>query len=328
MRTPRRTAFFQALCFAAAITCSPVGLAQSTTYPNKPIRLIVTFAAGSTTDIIARAISDKLSQSLGVPVVVENRAGASGTVGQRLVAEAAPDGYTLMVHSSSHTVSPSTFARLSFDTAADFAGITPLASTPNVLVVNPSKGWKNVRELVAAAKAKPGALNYASAGQGSATHLNAEKFKLAGGFFAVHIPFTGSAGAVNEVLAGRMDYYFSPISPVIGQIKEGRLQALAVGSPRRAAALPDVPTTAEAGLPGSEFNFWIGMMAPGKTPRDIVNKLNAEVIKAINTPEVKDRFTRLGAEAWTLSPQQFDDYIKAEIKSNADLVKAARLEIQ
>jgi tripartite-type tricarboxylate transporter receptor subunit TctC len=328
MKTQRRTALTHALGFAALMAISPVTQAQSAPYPNKPIRLVVTFAAGSTTDIIARAISDKLSQSLGVPVVVENRAGASGTVGQKLVADAAPDGYTLMVHSSSHTVSPSTFARLSFDTANDFAGITPLASTPNVLVVSPSKGWKSVRELVAAAKAKPGALNYASAGQGSATHLNAEKFKLAGGFFAVHIPFTGSAGAVNEVLAGRMDYYFSPISPVIGQIKEGRLQALAVGSPRRAAALPDVPTTAEAGLPGSEFNFWIGMMAPGKTPRDIVNKLNADVIKAINTPEVKDRFSRLGAEAWTLSPQQFDDYIKAEIKSNAELVKAARLEIQ
>jgi tripartite-type tricarboxylate transporter receptor subunit TctC len=328
MKKPRRTTLFQVICLAAAIAYSPLGHTQPSAYPNKPIRLIVTFAAGSTTDIIARAISDKLSQSLGIPVVVENRAGASGTVGQRFVAEAAPDGYTLMVHSSSHTVSPSTFSRLPFDTVTDFAGITPLAATPNVLVVNPSKGWKNVRELVAAAKAKPGALNYASAGQGSATHLNAEKFKLAGGFFAVHIPYTGSAGAVNEVLAGRMDYYFSPISPVIGQIKEGRLQALAVGSPSRAAALPDVPTTAEAGVPGSEFNFWIGMMAPGKTPRDIVNKLNTEVIKAINTPEVKERFTRLGAEAWTLTPQQFDDYIKAEIKSNANLVKAARLEIQ
>ncbi len=328
MKLPRRTALFQAVGLATLISFAPLAQAQPSAYPNKPIRLVVTFAAGSTTDIIARAISDKLSQSLGVPVVVENRAGASGTVGQRFVAEAAPDGYTLMVHSSSHTVSPSTFSRLPFDTVTDFAGITPLAATPNVLVVNPSKGWKNVRELVAAAKAKPGALNYASAGQGSATHLNAEKFKLAGGFFAVHIPYTGSAGAVNEVLAGRMDYYFSPISPVIGQIKEGRLQALAVGSPSRAAALPDVPTTAEAGVPGSEFNFWIGMMAPGKTPRDIVNKLNTEVIKAINTPEVKDRFTRLGAEAWTLTPQQFDDYIKAEIKSNADLVKAARLEIQ
>jgi tripartite-type tricarboxylate transporter receptor subunit TctC len=310
--------------------CS-TGLAQSaagTAYPNKPIRLVVTFAAGSTTDIIARAISDKLSQSLGVPVVVDNRAGASGTVGQKLVADAAPDGYTLMVHSSSHTVSPSTFSKLSFNTEVDFAGISPLAATPNVLVVNPSKGWKNVRELVAAAKAKPGSLNYASAGQGSATHLNAEKFKMAGDFFAVHIPFTGSAGAVNEVLAGRMDYYFSPISPVLGQIKEGRLQALAVGSPRRAAALPDVPTTAEAGLPGSEFNFWIGMMAPGKTPRDIVNKLNAEVLKALNSPDVKERFARLGAEAWTMSPEQFDSYIKAEIKSNASLVKAARLEVQ
>ena len=297
-------------------------------WPNKPIRVIVPFAAGSTTDIIARAISDKLGQSLGQPVVVENRAGASGTVGQALVASATPDGHTILIHSSSHTVSPSTFSKLPFDTERDFAGVTPLASTPNVLVVSPAKGWKSVGELVAAAKAKPGALNYASAGQGSATHLNAEKFKMAGNFFAVHIPFNGSAGAVNEVLAGRMDYYFSPITPVIGQIKNGQLQALAVGSSRRANALPDVPTTAEAGVAGSEFNFWIGMMAPAKTPRDIVNKLNAEVIKALNTPEVKDRFTRLGADAWTMSPEQFDTYIKAEIKSNAALVKAARLDVQ
>ena len=296
-------------------------------YPNKPIRVVVPFAAGSTTDIIARAIADKMGQGLGQPLVIENRAGASGTLGQAAVASAAADGYTLMIHSSSHTVSPSTFAKLPFDTAADFAGISPIASTPNVLVMAPSQGIKSVRELVAKAKANPGRLNYASAGPGSATHLNADKFKLAGGFFAVHIPFNGSAGAVTEVLAGRLDYYFSPITPVIGHIKEGRLLALAVGSPRRAAALPDVPTTAEAGVPGSEFNFWIGMMAPGKTPRDVVNRLNDELVKALATPEVKERFARLGADAWILKPEQFDAYIKEEIKSNAALVKAAGLAV-
>ncbi len=297
-------------------------------YPTKPIRVIVPFAAGSTTDIIARAISDKMSQSMGQTVLIENRAGASGTVGQAAVASAPADGYTVLVHSSSHTVSPSTFKKLSFDTSNDFAGVTPIASTPNVLVMSPTKGFKTVGDLVKFAKANPGKLNYASAGQGSATHLNAEKFKMAAGFFAVHIPFNGSAGAVNELLAGRMDYYFSPVAPVLAMIKEGRLSALAVGSQQRATALPDVPTTVEAGVKGSEFNFWIGMMTPAKTPRDIVNKLNAEVIKALNTPEVKERFARLGADAWTMRPEQFDDYIKAEIKTNADLVKAARLEVQ
>ncbi|MFO1244285.1 MAG: tripartite tricarboxylate transporter substrate binding protein [Ramlibacter sp.] len=323
MTFARRTAV-AALCLASL---TPLAALAQGAYPTKPIRVVVPFAAGSTTDIIARAIADKMGAGLGQPMVIENRGGASGTIGQAMVAQAAPDGYTLMIHSSSHTVSPSTFAKLPFDTEKDFAGISPIASTPNVLVMAPSRGIKSVKELVQAAKAKPGSLNYASAGQGSATHLNAEKFKMAGQFFAVHIPFTGSAGAVSEVMAGRLDYYFSPISPVIGHIKEGRLVALAVGSPRRAAALPDVPTTAEAGVPGSEFNFWIGMMAPGKTPRDIVNRLNDELVKALVSPEVKERFARLGADAWTLKPEQFDTYIRDEIKSNAALVKAAGLEV-
>jgi tripartite-type tricarboxylate transporter receptor subunit TctC len=181
---------------------------------------------------------------------------------------------------------------------------------------------------LAAARANPGKMNFASAGQGSATHLNAEKFKLAAKIDATNIPFKGSAEAVTEVMAGRVDYYFSPIAPVIGQIKNGQLLALAVGSPKRAAALPNVPTTAEAGVPGSEFNFWIGMFAPGKTPKEIVNRLNEEVVKALNTPEVKERFAALGADAWTLKPEQFDAYVRDEIKANAALVKAAGLEVK
>ena len=312
---------------AAALAMGTLGSAAFAqgAWPNKPIRVIVPFAAGSTTDIIARAIGDKMSASLGQQLVIDNRGGASGTIGQQAVANAEPDGYTIMIHSSSHTVSPSTFAKLPFDTLTAFAGVTPISSTPNALVISPSKGIKTLQELLAAAKAKPGSMNFASAGQGSATHLNAEKFRLAAGIQATNIPFKGSAEAVSEVLAGRVDYYFSPIAPVIGQIKNGQLLALAVGSPRRASALPDVPTTAEAGVPGSEFNFWIGMMVPAKTPRDIVNRLNAEVVKALATPEVKERFATLGADAWTLSPEQFDAYIKAEIASNLPLVKAAGL---
>lgn len=309
---------------ALAATLPGIVLAQAG-YPSKPIRVIVPFAAGSTTDIIARAITDKMGASLGQQLVVDNRAGASGTIGQGVVASAEPDGYTIMVHSSSHTVSPSTFAKLPFDTLTAFAGVTPISATPNVLVIAPSKNIKSVQALVAAAKSSPAGLNFASAGQGSATHLNAEKFKLAAGINATNIPFKGSAEAVNEVLAGRVDYYFSPIAPVIGQIKAGALVPLAVGSSRRASALPDVPTTAEAGVPGSEFNFWIGMMVPAKTPREIVNRLNAEVLKALATPEVKERFQQLGADAWTMSPEQFDAYIKAEVASNAMLVKAAGL---
>ena len=322
MKFNRRTAIATLACLL------PMAVAAQTAYPNKPIRVIVPFAAGSTTDIIARAIADKMGASMGQTLIIDNRAGASGTIGQAAVASAAPDGYTIMVHSSSHTVSPSTFAKLPFDTLADFAGITPISSTPNVLVIAPIKNIKTLAELLAAAKAKPGSMNFASAGQGSATHLNAEKFKMAAKIDALNIPFKGSAEAVTEVMSGRVDYYFSPIAPVIGQIKNGQLLALAVGSPKRAAALPNVPTTAEAGVPGSEFNFWIGMMAPSKTPRDIINRLNDEVVKALGTTEVKERFTTLGADAWTLKPEQFDTYIKEEIKTNALLVKAAGLEVQ
>ena len=322
MRFTRRAALASITCLA---TLSPLLASAQAAYPSKPIRVIVPFAAGSTTDIIARAIADKMGASMGQTLVIDNRGGASGTIGQAAAAMAAPDGYTIMIHSSSHTVSPSTFAKLPFDTNSDFAGVTPISSTPNVLVISPSKNIKTLKVLLATAKAKTGALNFASAGQGSATHLNAEKFKMAANIEATNIPFKGSAEAVTEVLAGRVDYYFSPIAPVIGQIKEGKLLALAVGSPKRSSALPDVPTTAEAGVPGSEFNFWIGMMAPAKTPRDIVNRLHDEVVKALATAEVKDRFAKLGADTWTMKPEQFDAYIKEEIVSNAKLVKAAGL---
>jgi tripartite-type tricarboxylate transporter receptor subunit TctC len=306
---------------------APFGALAQGGYPNKPIRVIVPFAAGSTTDIIARAITDKMGQSMGQQLVVDNRGGASGTIGQQAVASAAPDGYTIMIHSSSHTVSPHTFAKLPFDTEKDFAGVTPISSTPNVLVISPSKNIKTLQELLAYGRANPGKMNFASAGQGSATHLNAEKFKLAAKIDAVNVPFKGSAEAVTEVMSGRVDYYFSPIAPVIGQIRNNQLVPLAVGSPKRASALPNVPTTAEAGVPGSEFNFWIGMFVPAKTPREIVNRLHDEVVKALNTPEVKERFTTLGADAWTLKPEQFDAYVRDEIKSNAGLVKAAGLEV-
>jgi tripartite-type tricarboxylate transporter receptor subunit TctC len=262
---------------------------------------------------------------MGQALVIDNRGGASGTIGQQAVATSAPDGYTIMIHSSSHTVSPSTFAKLPFDTVNDFAAVTPISSTPNVLVMSPTKNIKTLQELLTAARAKAGGMNFASAGQGSATHLNAEKFKLAAKIEATNIPFKGSGEAVTEVISGRVDYYFSPIAPVIGQIRSGQLVALAVGSPKRASALPQVPTTAEAGVPGSEFNFWIGMMVPGKTPKDIVNRLHDEVVKALATPEVKERFVTLGADAWTMRPDQFDAYIRDEIKSNAVLVKAAGL---
>jgi len=314
----------------SAVTClalvAPMtAWSQQATYPTRPIRAIVPFTAGSTTDIIARAITDRLGKSLGQPVIVDNRGGAGGTIGAAAVAQAAPDGYTILIHSSSHTVNPSTYAKLPFDTLRDFTGVTPLATLPNVLVMAPSKNVRTISDLLALAKANPGSLNYASAGNGSATHLNAEKFRMQAGFEATHIPFKGSPEAVTEVMTGRVDYYFSPIAPVLQQIKGGNLVPVAVGSPRRSEALPDVPTTAEAGVPGSEFNFWIGVVAPAKTPREIVNRLHDEIEMVLASPEVKERFVQVGAEAWTMKPEQFDQYIKDELESNAQLVKAAGL---
>ena len=272
------------LSLGLALTLNTPPAPAQDSWPAKPIRVIVPFAAGSTTDIIARAVGDKVGANLGQTLVIENKGGASGTIGQAIVAQAPADGYTIMIHSSSHTVSPWTFAKLPFDTVKDFAAVSPIAALPNALVISPQKNLTSLKALVDAAKARPGSFNYASAGQGSATHLNAEKFRMAAGIDAVNVPFKGSADAVGEVISGRVDYYFSPIAPVIGQIQGGQLLALAVGSPKRASALPDVPTTAEAGVPGSEFNFWIGMMAPAKTPRAIANRLHDEVVKALASP--------------------------------------------
>ncbi|MCU0898596.1 MAG: tripartite tricarboxylate transporter substrate-binding protein, partial [Burkholderiales bacterium] len=234
-----------------------------------------------------------------------------------------PDGYTILVQSSSHTVNPFTFQTLPYDTQKEFSGVTPLAVLPNVLIISPTKGIKSVQELVAAAKAKPGSINYASAGSGSATHLNAEKFRLGAGFDGVHVPFKGSPEAITEVMTGRVDYYFSPVVSALPQIKDGKLLALAVGSPTRSSVLPDVPTTVEAGVPNSEYTFWVGMLVPAKTPREIVKKLHDEVQKAIASPEVKERFAKLGAEPMPMSPEQFDAFIRDEMVANEKLIKAA-----
>jgi tripartite-type tricarboxylate transporter receptor subunit TctC len=297
-------------------------------YPNKAIRIIVPFSAGSTTDIVARVVGERLAANLGQPVVVDNRSGAGGTLGSAAVARAEPDGYTLLVNATTHTVVPSTYANLPYDVLQDFAGVSPLVQVPNVLVISPAKNLRDLQSLVRYARANPGKLNYASAGQGTATHLNAEKFKASARFFAVHIPYRGSPEAVTDVMSGAVDYYFSPIAPVLQHIKEGKLLALAVGSARRSAVLPAVPTTSEAGVPDSEFNFWIGMMAPAKTPREIVARLNREVDKVLSTPEVRDRLARLGADVWTMRPEPFDAHLRREVDAHARLIKASGIKLQ
>ncbi len=291
-------------------------------YPSRPIRFVVAFTAGSGTDIIARAIGDTLAKSLGQPVVIENRPGAGGTIAAGAIAKADPDGYAFMIHSAGHAVNPAIYPNLPYDTAKDFAGVTPLASLPNVLVVPPGR-YKSVQELVAAAKASPGKLNFGSAGNGSATHMNAEKFRASAGFDAVHVPFKGTPEALGEVMAGRLDFFFAPIVSALQLVKEGKVTALAVGTAKRAVLLPDVPTTVELGYPGSDFNFWVGLFAPAKTSREIVARMNREVTKAFQLPEIRERYASLGAEPLPMRPEEFDAYVRSEIELNGAIVRAA-----
>jgi tripartite-type tricarboxylate transporter receptor subunit TctC len=316
------------LVLAIAAGAAASGAAAQSAWPNKPIRVIVPFTAGSTTDIIARVVGERLGASLGQPVIVDNRGGAGGTVGSAIVARAEPDGYTLLVNATTHTVVPSTYLNPPYDTLRDFAGVTPFVQVPNVLVISPAKNLRDLPALVAYARANPGKMNFASAGQGTATHLNAEKFRTQARFQAVHIPYKGSPEAVTDVISGSVDYYFSPVAPVLQHIREGKLLALAVGSPKRSSVLPDVPTTSEAGVPDSEFNFWVGMMAPAKTPREIVTRLHREIEKVLATPEVRERLARLGADPWTMPPDQFDAYLRAEVESNGKVVRDAGLKPQ
>jgi len=311
------------LVAVAAVTASLAapGL-HAQAYPSHPIRFVVAFTAGSGTDIIARSIGDTLAKSLGQPVVIENRPGAGGTIAAGMIAKAEPDGYTFMVHSAGHAVNPAIYPSLSYDTVKDFAGVTPLANLPNVLVVPPGR-FKSVQELVAAAKANPGKLNFGSAGNGSATHMNAEKFRASAGFDAVHVPYKGTPEALTEVMAGRIDFFFAPIVSALQLVKEGKVTALAVGTAKRAALLPDVPTTVELGYPGSDFNFWVGLFAPAKTTREIVARMNQEVIKAFQLPEIRERYASLGAEPFPMRPEEFDAYVKSEIELNGSIVRAA-----
>ena len=313
---------------AAIVLCAAQTAAWAQGWPTKSVRIVVPFTPGSGTDIMARTVSDKLTAQLGQPVVVENRPGAGGTIGAGLVAKAEPDGYTILVHSSSYTVTPSTYSNLPYDTLRDLTGVVPLGLLPNVLVIAPSKNIRSVKELVAMAKAKPGSMNSASVGIGSATHLNAERFRLGAGIETVNIPFKGSPEALTEIVTGRVDFYFCPVNAILPLLKDGKLVALAVGSTKRSLALPELPTTLEAGVPNSDYNFWVGMFAPAKTPREVVNRLYLETARALRTPEVREKMARLGAEPMEYNPEQFNAYIREEIAANAALVKAAGIKLE
>ena len=313
------------LCAGVAGATPNSALAQA--WPSKPIKVVVPLTPGSATDVMARIVFDEVSKQVGQPIVIENRPGAGNSIGMNAVAKADPDGYTILANSSTHTVSPAVRATMPLNTTEDLSAIIPLGNMPVVIVFNSKKGYKQLKDFVDWAKANPGKANYSSAGAGNSSHLNGELFRLAAGFQAVHLPFKGAPEAMTEVIAGRSDYYFSPLVNALPLMKDGQLQALAVSNSSRASALPDIPTIAQTGYP-MEYNFWAGIFVPSKTPSAIKEKLYADIVKALNTPAVRDRLKNLGADPFQLKPAEFDALVKKEIEANAKVARAANIRVE
>jgi tripartite-type tricarboxylate transporter receptor subunit TctC len=311
------------LLIALLWTCASAVSAQ--TYPSKPIKIIVPFTPGSATDVMARIVGERLNAAWGQPVVVENKAGAGGTIGIRDTARADADGYTLAVVSSGHAVNHVLYKDLGYDTLKDFASVAMLGSLPSVLIVPPSLGISTVKELVAMLKAKPGQYNYATAGVGSGAHVGIEKFNVAAGVKAVHVPLKGTPPILAETMAGRVEYAFVPAVSGMGPIKDGKVKALAVSTSKRVAALPDVPTLGEAGFAEGESTFWLALLAPAKTPRDVIAKVNAEVSRALKTPEIVERLAKLGTEPMFMTPAEADAFIQREYQELGKVMRDAGL---
>jgi tripartite-type tricarboxylate transporter receptor subunit TctC len=314
--------------FVATALAAAASLAAAQPYPTKPVRIIVGFAPGGGTDTVARVLGQKLSEWWGQQVIVENRAGATGTIGADLVAKAPPDGYTLLMgHVNSNAIAPNVFKKLPYNALKDFTTIGYVGYVPNVLTVHPSVPAKSVKELVALAKAHPNELTYASSGVGSTQHLAGEKFTLDTGTRMIHVPYKGSGQAIVDLVGGQVSLNFDTMPPVLEHIKSGKLRALAVTTPKRAEGLPDVPTLAETGLKGFDMTNWYGVMGPAGMPRELVTKINADINKALQEPAVRRRLVEVGTEITLMSPEQFDAFVKAEIAKYAQLVKAANVSV-
>ena len=315
------------MCFVLSLLLVAPSPARAQAWPTKqPIRAIVPLSPGSAIDIVARLVMEQVSKQIGQTIVIENRTGASQTIGAAAVAKSDPDGYTILVAGSALAVVPSTMTNLSFSVQKDLTAVASLANVPLVMVVSPAKGYKSVQDFVSAAKAKPGSITYGSGGRGDATHLAAERFRLAAGFDGLYVPFKGAPEVLTEIIAGRLDFYFAPAAPAMPLITDGKLQALAIASAKRGSALPNVPTTTEAGFANSDYEFWVGAFVASATPRSIVDRLNEEIRKALNTATVRDRLKSLGGAPTPIAAQEFETQFKREIGVNAALVKAVGLQ--
>src|SRR3954447_15729157 len=302
--------------------------ARAANWPTKAIRVVVPYAPGSATDLVPRTVFEQIGHQVGQSFIVENRPGGGTTIGSAQVKAAEPDGHTILVHSNAIVTVPAIQLNVPYDPVKDFSGLTPLGNVPLVLVIAPSKGIKSVKELVAKAKAKPGELNYGAAGIGTPPHLAMERFRLAAGFEGQLVPFKGAPEALTEVMTGRVDIYFCPITPALPLIRDGKVLALAVSSSKRASALPDVPTTIEAGVPESDLDFWVGAFVPKKTPRDVVAKMHDEIAKALNNPSTVSKLTTLGVEQMIMTPDAFDARLAKEADIAVKLAKAANIQPQ
>jgi tripartite-type tricarboxylate transporter receptor subunit TctC len=311
------------LAFTALMLLLAESQAEAQAWPAKPLRVIVPFAAGTITDLVPRLVFEQVSTQLGQIIIIENRPGAGATTGAGFVAKADPDGYTILVNSAAHTIAPALYPNLGYDPLTDFSPVTPLGIVPSVLVVSRTSGFTTIADFVAAAKVKPGALNFGSAGVGTATHLSAMRFQSSTGVQAVHVPFKGGPEAMKEIIAGRLDFFFAPIGNALPHVKDGALKALVVNSAKRSAALPEVPTTAESGFVDAEYPFWIGMFMPAKTPRPIVDRLHSEVVKALATQGLRDKLAALGVDSMTMSPGEMEMFVKKQIAADAALATAA-----
>ena len=297
-------------------------------YPNRPVRIIVTFPAGSATDIIGRVVGQKLGEYWGHNVIIDNRGGAGGSIGTAIGVKSAPDGYTLIINSSAHTVNPAIYAKLPYDTLKDFVDIAPLTGTPNVLINNLGAKARTMGDFLADAKARSTKINFASAGIGSGTHLNLEKLKLAAGIDVTHVPYKGTPEVVTDILGGRVDYYFCPLSACLPFIKDNKLRGIAVSSLKRSSLIPNLPTIAESGVPKFEFTLWFGIWGPAGIPGPIVTKVRKDTKRALESADVKERMVALANEPMDVRPEDFGKYVRQELVDNAKIVKAAGIQPQ